>query len=143
MRSLAAVSVAALLCSVSVMAQTEPVAVASAFLGAMLRGDVAALRSQHTEDAMIAVGDVGGRLTGAESALIRPEMKLCTVGPLSLKPDEVPVDAFGSQTPASLKKGGARAVEGTVSCPTKAGGIHETAVMIIVAGDKVAVFAFG
>lgn len=141
MRLLAVASLAALLCPAPAMAQVEPADVASAFLEAMLRGDVAALRSQHTADAVVVVGDVGGPLTGVEASLIRPEMKLCTVGPLALDPNEVTADLLGPQTPASLKEMGASAVEGTISCPTKSGEIRKSAVRIVVAGGKVAVFA--
>lgn len=140
MRLLAVASLAAL-CPVSAMAQVEPADVASAFLGAMLRGDVAALRSQHTADAVVVVGDVGGPLTGVEASLIHPEMKLCTVGPLTLDPNGVAADLSGPQTPASLKEKGASAVEGTISCPTKSGEIRKSAVRIVVAGGKVPVFA--
>ena len=142
MRSLVAVALAALPHSFPVMAQADPVAVARAFVEAIIRGEVAAIRSQHTDDALVVVGDVGAPLSGVEGALIRPEMKLCAVSPLNITTESLAADSFGPKMPASIKEKGTRIVEGTMSCPTTGGATKNTTIRVIVAGNKVAAIAF-
>jgi len=128
---------------VPVTAQTDPLVVARAFVQAMQAGDTAALRSRHTQDALFIGGDVGIPLTGVESAFAQPKFKPCTISSLFLRPEKVPADVLGDQTPASIRDGSGRKVEGTLSCPAETGGIRRTAVAFIFAGDQIAIFALG
>lgn len=117
--------------------------VARGFLEAIHTGDLASLQRLHTQDALVVVGDTGGLLTGAEAAVARPELRRCSTKTLVQKSVNVAADAFGDMTPASLRNGNAKTVNGTLSCPKIGGGIHETPIAFIVADDRVAVFAVG
>lgn len=139
---LAAVVVMTTLCSSLAVAQPrDPLSVAREFLETMLAGDSGALARQHTDDAVLIAGDIGAPLSGLESALTRPEWKLCTIETLTVLPERVAVDVLGQETPASVKSGNATRVKGTLVCPTPAGTTRRSDVSIIVAENRVALLA--
>ncbi|WP_147276233.1 hypothetical protein [Sphingomonas aracearum] len=104
-----------------------------------MAGDVVATRRLRTGDAAIAAGDVAGPIAEAEEVLVRFSQMKCSVGALALSPEPVAANLLGL---SSVKSGGGRWVEGTMSCPMATGDTKKTPVRIAVVAGKVALFGF-
>lgn len=124
-------------------AQGDPVAVARAFMAAVRYGDVTAIRALRTGDAVMVGGDVAIPFAEGDGAFAGMRLEGCTVADLSLTPKPFAAAPSDTLFPRSIRRGGGWMVEGTWSCPTPTGNRHVTAVQIVVADGKVALFAFG
>lgn len=135
----AAAVITSLICAVPAAAETEPVAVATAFLKALTDGDVVATRALRTPDAAFGAGDIAAPMAEAETALLGLSQRKCSVGKPVLSPEPVDSNLLGL---ASVKGGDGRWVEATMSCPADKGGIKTTPVRVAVVRGKIAVFGF-
>lgn len=135
----AAAMITGLIWAASAAAQTEPVAVATAFLEALTDRDVVATRALRTPDAVFGAGDIAGPMAEAETVLLGLSQRKCSVGKPVLSSEPVDSNLLGLD---SVKTGDGRWVEATMSCPADKGGIKNTPVRVAVVRGKIAAFGF-
>jgi hypothetical protein len=123
-------------------AQLDPVQTARTFLEAFA-SNPSATKKLVAADAMIVVGDIGGRYSEFLRK-VRPKanwLATCSVTSLQSKPLPAQAELEKEDSPPWLKGGELALVEGTYSCTDPSGAKGDVVLSVVLKGGRVAQFA--